>query len=1828
MKMRRLEAGRVRRSWLSRQVSLFLCLTLLVETGPAMALPAGGIERIERVTLKAVTFTPPPAPALPAQTEPGSAPAARPRPWRIEPVSARKTSPAPPETPASSRLALAPAAPPAARLITQEPPNPPGMNAAAPPAATPPAARIVRASSGTPGVDPGWNLVSLLRQPADPSPAAVFSSLSGSFARVFAYDACDAADPWKVYDPADPAGSDLTSVDIKKGLWIEATAGGTLPAFGSEPQAVTLHLCPGWNLIGFPAEEPRSVETVLAPIAGKYARVIGFDIADLSDPWEIYDVAVPGWADDLKLLQPGRGYWILATADADLTILRQQAPVTVALTTPSDLGVVTAPTDVLGTVTGDALQSWTLSYRAEGAADWTRLAAGTSAVTGGRLGAFDPTLLLNGPYELELAATDSLGEIHFADADINVEGQLKVGLFTLTFSDLEVGLAGLPIQILRTYDSRDKSQGDFGIGWRLEIRQGSYTNNRKPGEGWQLGKRFLPCDTVGETKGHQTTIRLSDREIYRFKLALFRGVPSFGGCFAQARFDFVDGPVPGATLDITGNTQVLYQNGGNEVLDPNSLELYEPQQVRLTTRDGRLFDLDLHAGVTHLEDTNGNALSITSAGITHSSGRTVTFERDSAGRIIRVTDPENQSLVYTYDTAGDLVEARDREANPTKFTYDTKHLLLDVENALGVKAVRSEYDAAGRLIKTTDAAGKAIEFTHDLAARREVVTDRLLHTRVLEYDGRGNVVREVDPAGGVTLRTFDAKDNLLTETDPLGHATVREYDSKLNLTRFVDALGHESRSTYDSQGRELTSTDPLGHVTTNAYDEKGNLLSITDPLGNQAAITYDARGNVLTHADAEGGVTRFEVDAQGNVIKEVNPLGVETASTYDGNGNRLTKTVTRTTAAGPETLTWRFQFDALGQLIATTDPDGTGTQTVYGPLGEVRETVDKLGRRIRHDYDDMGHLIRTTYPDGTAEAISYDAEGRRASWTDRAGRTTRYDHDALGRVVKNTWADGAFVTSIYDAAGHLTASTDARGNTTAYEYDAAGRRTRVHDAQGHETVFAYDAKGNRTTVTDARGATTAYEVDAGNRLVRTVFPDGGTEQLSYDREGRKVSETDAAGRMTRFGYDAAGRLVTVTDALGQVTRYAYDELGNRVAQTDPAGHATRFEYDRMGRPTKRILPLGAAEAKAYDAAGRLARRVDFNGAAVTYDYDAADRLVRRSYPDGSAVTFSYTPTGRRATATDARGTTSYSYDIRDRLTGLSEPDGSSLTYAYDAQGNRTSLTAALAGANLATSWGYDTLNRPSTVTDPAGRAYGYTYDDNGNRASVAYPNGVATRYTYDARNRLTDLTTRTGVGEILQSYAYTLGPSGNRVRVAESDGTVRAWEHDDLYRLTKETVTSGAAVSEDAFAYGPVGNRLTQQRTDANGTRTLTSTYDERDRLLSADGAVYAWDANGNLLSKSAVDGATYAWDLENHLVRVTKADGTVVTHAYDADGNRVRTEVTPPNGPPTATAYLVDPTGPLSQVIAETDGSGHLTAYYVRGDDLLAVIRPTGTRYYHADGLGSIRALTNETGAVTDRYTFSAFGELRAHTGSDPNAYLFAGEALDANSGFYYLRARWMDPASGRFASTDLYGGNENDPRSLHKYTYAYQDPVNLRDPSGLLPDWLVWAVVGTYIHTAIGADFVRSGGGRIANSTIGTILAVPGRACIPDDSICNLRPDLVDSLTGEVYEIKPVTQQTIGFFQLGTYLAFLNLNDPQGRLWFFGYSYIPPTYLFIDKLGGWDVVVFPPSNGVIAYKALHRTEVTVGLAALVAAAITSAINSNMVLQAQFSFTATYSRF
>jgi len=406
--------------------------------------------------------------------------------------------------------------------------------------------------------------------------------------------------------------------------------------------------------------------------------------------------------------------------------------------------------------------------------------------------------------------------------------------------------------------------------------------------------------------------------------------------------------------------------------------------------------------------------------------------------------------------------------------------------------------------------------------------------------------------------------------------------------------------------------------------------------------------------------------------------------------------------------------------------------------------------------------------------------------------------------------------------------------------------------------------------------------------------------------------------------------------------------------------------------------------------------------------------------------------------TDASGTTSYTYDSRDRVLTKTTSAGT-LTYTYDGFGNQATVQSATA-SGVSVTYGYDALNRLTNVVDRFTNSTIYGFDAVGNLQTVQLPNNVTNTYAFDGLNRLTNLVAKSSGGTVA-SFAYKLASAGNRTNLIETVSGVsrtNVWIYDPLYRLTNETLTASIAGTV-SYKYDGVGNR-TNRTSSVAGITNQTLVFNSNDQPTND-----VFDANGNTRTNS---GNTFAYDVENRMTNAV-VSGTNIVIVYDGDGNRVRKIVGT-----TTNLYLVDdrnPTG-YAQVLEEktiSGGSTNLVRLYTYGLDLISQ-KDTTTAFYGYDGNGNTRYLTATNATVTDTYVYDAFGVVITNTGTTTSYYRYSGEQYDPNLGFIYLRARYMNPNSGRFLTRDSLLGKTFDPPSLHRYLYCANNPVNRIDPSG----------------------------------------------------------------------------------------------------------------------------------------------------------------------------------
>lgn len=503
--------------------------------------------------------------------------------------------------------------------------------------------------------------------------------------------------------------------------------------------------------------------------------------------------------------------------------------------------------------------------------------------------------------------------------------------------------------------------------------------------------------------------------------------------------------------------------------------------------------------------------------------------------------------------------------------------------------------------------------------------------------------------------------------------------------------------------------------------------------------------------------------------------------------------------------------------------------------------------------------------------------------------------------------------------------------------------------------------------------------------------------------------------------------------------------------------------------------------------------------------DAVDRLVRKSYSDGTpAVDYTYDAAGKMLAAASAVDTLSWTYDLLGRtMTESSQRHATTLSYGYDEASNRASLSI---DGTLFLEYDYDGLSRLWHVRR-GGKVFELGYDELSRRTSLSFPNGVMTTYGFDPNgmSRLTNLDITHG-GDTVAQFKYSYDDAGNRTR-KETDALAEDYGYDALDRL-RSVERPGLA---RRFGYDAVGNRTAEdvngnvrttiyddsnrlQSRGAGGSVAVAGTVNES-AFVTVDGKATralpgfrfegekevapgsnpftvvatdlagnvtsqaysldvpehsdyqsTYDGNGNLETRHDLDGTVwrYEWDAENRLTRVLRNGVETARFAYDPLGRRVE-KVT---GGMT-TAYIYDGIDVFRE--RRTEGATTTTATYVHGpgidEPLARADSISGWRYYHADGLGSIVKLTNDSGAVVHTYQYDAWGNIEV--GASEPGYAFTGREWDPETGLYYYRARYYDPKTGRFISEDPIGFAGGD---TNLYAYVRSNPGTGTDPHGLL--------------------------------------------------------------------------------------------------------------------------------------------------------------------------------
>ena len=1054
----------------------------------------------------------------------------------------------------------------------------------------------------------------------------------------------------------------------------------------------------------------------------------------------------------------------------------------------------------------------------------------------GSLGTLNLSTIPNGRYDLVLVAR-SQGQQVSTQVRVAIVNELKIGALKFSEEDLILPVSGIPITIVRSYDSLNMVQGDFGWCWSMAINdlQASFDEERVTAQVFASAGVDVYDGTDAKFSlrsggSHNLSLNLPDGRRVTYVFAP-RSAPG-STQLAYAEWDAPPGVT--ATLSVGGafnQREINFFANGLSVPCWNKgdartpFESHDIPGVDLTLLDGTVFELGREP---HFVDGTGQPLSVYFENSPGSYRPAIPYEPDLKLRAIS-------------QPTGDRVEiTREGIAH-----YRT--------NGTGTRSVWFERNAAGQIVSIRDPLGQDDS---------DPIGPELL--RYVYNEETGNLV-QVHRLVNRTSGTYST------------NRYFYEHGRYPKLITSIESPTGVTRSGYDDLGRLTSITDPLGNVTIFGHDTANRIQTVTDRLNRVQRAQYDARGNVTQLTEAYGtGVaqtTRFAYDDNGNLTNTINHLNVTNAValnaqnlpeiviqgwkttvaatnffTYDGSGRPLTVTDARGAVTG-------YAYDLRGLLTSITNAAGVVLQNAYDPVsGLLVGSIDAAGIVTTNQYDPAGNLERTrtgyysgnTFVPTTTNTFTYDANGLLTNSVNPAGMVSRAVYDAQNCILTSVQAFGtadvATSSYTYDAGGRQATAVNPRSVTTAFGYDAAGRRISVTNALGTSLVnvtrYAYDAEGNLTNVIDPLLRETRTLYDERNRptSIYRAFAtlDQTLSRNVYDAIGRVSYAIDGLGTTNASTYDELNRLKTSTRGYSTptpiVTQYTYDANGNQFTVTDNLGRVSEFRYDALNRLTQSILPA-----------------VVSGGAKFTN-------------------TIGYDTAGRRTSETNAAGIVSrFAYDKLGRLSGVTNGWGAGavtnwVTYAYDVAGNLTDQGDALSRTN---SFTYDLLGRRKTQKLPGGQTITLGYDAGGNLLSRTKADTVVVSQTYDDLGRLS---TRRRNGVTKETYAYSAtGRLTNRVDEA---GTFN-WTYDNLDRLTKVAGPAGTLF----YTYDDNGNLLTLGSATASGVTNVYQ-YDSLSRLTSAT----------DLRLTSANKNTTYGFDGVGNLEWVNvRPTGVTNFYRYDA---------------------------------------------------------------------------------------------------------------------------------------------------------------------------------------------------------------------------------------------------------------------------------------------------------------------------------------------------------
>lgn len=1008
------------------------------------------------------------------------------------------------------------------------------------------------------------------------------------------------------------------------------------------------------------------------------------------------------------------------------------------------------------------------------------------------------------------------------------------------------------------------------------------------------------------------------------------------------------------------------------------------------------------------------------------------------GSIIQKTDVTN--IVYdNFDSSSPYIIGRINKRNTTSiyladtltsealYNYNSNNLLIQSKK----KGHLTDYITENNLF---DSFGNIIQ-------KKTTVLGMVPRVSNLEYDISGRfLTKSIDIEGLETVYAYNTSTGqLLTETNPYGLTSTYTYDVWMRKRKVVDYLGNKKTFLF-----QMINTTDVKVTTTN--DEGGQSIAIFDDLGRETILgdklidgtwayikkEYDIYDRAISISEPYANLSQTPSQFSTKLFDEYNRLiqsnsftGRITTVNYSG--------LTSTTNDGFKSVT--TTKDATGSIVSLTDNGGTINFQHY-PNGALKQT-DYDGVITSIEQDGWGKKKKLTDPSAGIYEYEYNNWGEIKKEITPKG-VTNYNYDDFGKLVeKEIVGDDTHLISYYnyDSSKLLSGITTSTSTSYSYVYDSFKRDsiiTEFNPDASYQIKIEYDSFGR-----PFRKYQHSYHNATGkssSKWVKNTYKNGYAWQVLDDVTNNILWQTNTVNTRGQLTGAALGNGIQISKAYdnnGYLTQSIYDS-----AATVPVNLITLntvFESQR-GNLTSRYNSLFAwNENFEYDTLDRLTEYTNERGQQVQQVYDDRGRIT-----ENNLGTYNYNGPVYRNSSIDITPEAEAYYRVREGIffdtmekeTGWQNYYPSIITFDNVFSNSDNGGTKSLKIDNPDTTekvihsevWVQIDNNLPTEYTYSA-----WVYSDS--------PEAEMFLFMKDASETgyftLIDNVVTNTVGNWHFVSKTVLVPANIKslnIRL-DNNGQGKVWFDNVKIRKTSNPEVMSPAAKKMLISY--------------NAFKSPVEIYEPGSDRINFEYNVFQ---NRSTMYYGSIESDKLLRKYRKHYAGIGSMEIKYNTQSNDVEF------ITYINGD----AYT-------SPVLLKSDG---VTQNYL---------------YLHRDYLGSIIAISNQSGDIVEKRLFDAWGniiKIQDANGNIINALSvldrgYTGHEHLQSVGLIHMNGRLYDPMVHRFLQPDNNIQDFFNTQNYNRYGYVLNNPLKYSDPSGEFWHIVIGAAIGGTIAAIQGGNF-----------------------------------------------------------------------------------------------------------------------------------------------------------